>query len=77
MLQYFLSCKAHRIDDLQEDFSLVIWVFKGGKQMQYEIKLNCRMIRLVSLFMFSVSLSNYLNQRASFVDRMPLIANIC
>ena len=45
--------------------------------MQYEIKLNCRMIRLVSLFMFSVSLSNYLNQRASFVDRMPLIANIC
>lgn len=77
MQQYFLSCKAHSIDDLQEDFSLVIWVFKGGKQMQYEIKLNCSMIRLVSLFMFSLSLSNYLNQRASFVDCMPLIANIC
>ena len=70
MQQYFISCKAHSIDDLQEDFSLVIWVFKGGKQMQYEIKLNCSMIRLVSLFMFSVSLSNYLNWRASFVDRM-------
>ena len=31
MQQYFLRCKAHSIDDLQDDFSLVIWVFEGGK----------------------------------------------
>ena len=35
------------------------------------------MIRFFSLFMFSLSLSNYLNQKVSFDDNMPLIANIC
>ena len=41
-----------------------------------KIKLQHDKVSL-SFFVFSLSLSNYLNQKASFVDCMPPIANIC